>query len=173
MQKTTLLSNLPRSLGQYPALFASLAPIPETAVAGIYRAQFVGPSWLQRIAPSGLKILGLGGWWGKWLQANGNGTNIVWRDNELKPYMPIRLETRASLLDGKPCLAVIYPPQSPFPWRHVIDELRILNSKAYLGMTITNLPLFNKLPFPFVLHGNPTEPEVISFKDKYTNQIIS
>ena len=173
MEEPISHTELPASLGEYPALFATLEPIPETAVAGIYRAEFVGPGWLRAIAPPGLKILGLGGWWGKWLQENGDGTNIVFRHNQLEPYMPVTFAQRASLLDGKPCLAVLYPQESPFPWRHVTDELRVLDNGRYLGMTITDLPLARSMPLPFVLHANPTNADVDEFIIRYTKQITS
>lgn len=171
MQNAISITELPKSLTKFTTLFATLDPIPETAVAGIYRGEFVGPTWLQKIAPPGLKLLRFGGWWGKWLQENGEGNNITASNGTLHPFMPITFETRPSLLDNKLCLAILYPSQSPFPWRHVIDELRILDNGVYLGMTITNLPLVNKLPFPFILNAQPTGPEVTAFQENYIHTV--
>ena len=51
------------SLGHLRRLFTSLpAPV---SLAGVYRAEFVGPAWLRTLAPPSLALGGLAGWWGK------------------------------------------------------------------------------------------------------------
>jgi hypothetical protein len=43
---------------------------------------------------------------------------------------------------------VRYLPENPFPWPRVVDELRWLDAKTLLGLT-----LFNAAPpLPFLLH---------------------
>jgi hypothetical protein len=122
---------------------------------GIYQAVFVGPWWLRTIAGPGLYPLGLGGWWGKQFDGSGQGTNIVRRDGRLSPKLPVALAERSSLIDGRPCLAVIYPPESPFPWPWVVDELRSLDDERLLGMTlVARRPLY-KIALPFQLTRRP------------------
>jgi hypothetical protein len=60
-----------KSLGAFPALFATLAPPGLDSLPGYYRGEFVGPSWLRAIAPRGLGLIHLGGWWGKELAERG------------------------------------------------------------------------------------------------------
>ncbi len=137
------------SLSAFPALFARLdAP---QALSGTYRAAFTGPGWLRRIAPPGLWPLGLGGWWGKQFAADGSGMNLVLRGGELQRIFPIRLVPAQSLLDGKPCLSVRYEPECPFPWPHVVDDLRRLDEHTLLGMTMINAGPLHRLALPFLL----------------------
>ncbi len=137
------------ALGDFPALFASLeAP---QALLGDYRAAFTGPTWLQRIAGPGLWPLGLGGWWGKRFEADGSGVNLVQRGGELLRIFPIHLVSAPSLLDGKPCLSVRYHPECPFPWPHIIDDLRSLDERTLLGMTMVNAGALRRLALPFLL----------------------
>lgn len=136
--------------GQYPALFAGLeAP---DMLNGVFRAEFTGPWWLRRIAGPGLWPLGLGGWWGKEFDAQGNGVNLVRRRGELRRIFPIRLIPAHSLIDSKPCLSVRYDPTCPFPWPHVVDELRRLDDVTLLGMTYATLGPLRHLYLPFLLY---------------------
>ena len=56
-----------------------------------------------------------------------------------------------SLADGKPCAVLRYGAESPFPWRHVTDELRSLGDGKLLGMTVIDVPVLRGLAFPFLL----------------------
>jgi hypothetical protein len=95
--------------------------------------------------------LGLGGWWGKHFTADGSGMNLVRRGGELRRIFPIRLVPAPSLLDGRPCLSVRYKPECPYPWPHVVDELRSLDERTLLGMTMVNTGVLRKLALPFLL----------------------
>ncbi len=139
-----------QALRRYAVLFAGLdAP---DMLSGVYRAEFTGPAWLRFIAGPGLWPLGLGGWWGKEFDGQGNGVNLVRRRGELRRIFPLRLIPASSLIDGKPCLSVHYDPACPFPWPHVIDELRRLDDTTLLGMTYANVGVLRRLPLPFLLH---------------------
>lgn len=143
------------SLSSFRALFASLAPPPLDVVKGIYQAAFVGPWWLRAIAGPGLYPVGLGGWWGKQFDGRGQGSNIVRRKAQLATKMPISLTESPSLLDGRPCLTVIYLPSSSFPWPWVVDELRWLADDRLLGMTLVTRKPLNKIALPFLLTHRP------------------
>lgn len=143
------------SLAFYRTLFASLSPPTLSSVTGIYQADFVGPSWLRTIAGPGLYPLGLGGWWGKSFDGRGQGSNIICRNGQLSPKMPVTLAERPSAIDGRSCLAVNYPPESPFPWPWVVDELRSLDAKRLLGMTLFASGLLKGVALPFLLSHRP------------------
>lgn len=140
------------SLATFRELFSQLAPPQLSTLEGTYRAAFIGPWWLRAIAGPGLWPLGLGGWWGKRFDGRGWGTNIVRRRGVLLDKLPIEVVEAPSLLDGKPAIAVIYPPGSPFPWPWVIDELRQLDETYLLGMTLVKRSPFNRFALPFLLH---------------------
>jgi hypothetical protein len=143
------------SLSSFRALFATLAPPPLDVVNGVYQSAFVGPRWLRVIAGPGLYPLGLGGWWGKQFDGRGQGSNIVQRHTQLATKMPVSLSERPSLIDGRPCLTVIYPSSSPFPWPWVVDELRWLADNCLLGMTLVSRKPLNKSALPFLLTHRP------------------
>lgn len=143
------------SLASFRTLYSSLEPPTFTSVHGVYQSAFVGPWWLRTIAGPGLYPLGLGGWWGKQFDGHGQGSNIVRRRGRLSTTMPITLVEAPSLIDGRPCLAVRYPSESPFPWPRVIDELRRIDDRRLLGMTLIARPKLNRLALPFLLTHRP------------------
>jgi hypothetical protein len=140
------------SLAAFPALFAKFAPPSIDALPGYYRGEFVGPSWLRAVAPRGLGLIHLGGWWGKEIGADCSGANIVRRGKRLDRTFALRVEPATSVIDGKPVLAVRYGHECPFPWPHVIDEVREINDVLFLGMTVVDAGLLRHLPLPFILH---------------------
>jgi len=144
-----------RSLASFKPLYLSLAPPALASMQGIYQSAFVGPWWLRAIAGPGLYPLGLGGWWGKQFDGRGQGSNIVHRGGRLATKMPVSLAKRPSLIDEEPCLSVIYPASSPFPWPWVIDELRVLDNRRLLGMTLVTRSPLNKIALPFLLTHRP------------------
>jgi hypothetical protein len=122
---------------------------------GVYQSAFVGPGWLRAIAGPGLYPLGLGGWWGKQFDGRGRGSNIVRRGGRLSTRLAVTLVEAPSLVDGRPCLAVRYPSDSPFPWPLVIDELRLVDDRRLLGMTLVTRSPLNRLALPFLLTHQP------------------
>ena len=149
MTTPTPLSGKP--LSSFKPLFTTLAPPALASLQGVYRGQFTGPLWLRLTAAPSLVLAGLGGWWGKTFPGDATGLNLVLRHGRLQPCFPIRLALLPSLVDGKPCLAVHYTAECPFPWPHVIDELRCLDDTCLLGLTIINLGFLRRLAFPFLL----------------------
>jgi hypothetical protein len=143
------------SLASFRTFFSSLAPPGLASMQGVYQSAFVGPWWLRAIAGPGLYPIGLGGWWGKQFDGQGQGSNIVRRRGQLTTRLPVTLAEAPSLIDGRPCLAVLYLPESPFPWPWVIDELRLINDGRLLGMTLVTRPPLNRLALPFLLTHRP------------------
>jgi len=139
------------SLGAFPELFQALTPPAVSEMHGRFRAEFVGPGWLRRVAPPGLAPLGLGGWWGKTFDGRGQGMNLVQRRGQLVAVIPIQLKEAASLVDGRIGLNITYPPGTRFPWPHIIDEVRWLNDTTLLGLTLVTKAGLHRLALPFLL----------------------
>ena len=149
MVKVMELNSL--SLKQFRNLFVSL-PVPDmTSIRGVYRATFVGPSWLRTSAGPALALSGLGGWWGKEFSTDGTAINIVLRTGKFFTRFPMKLVTVQSFIDGKDGLALHYQPGNPFPWMYVVDELRQINDDTLLGMTLANVSGLRNMAFPFTL----------------------
>jgi hypothetical protein len=139
------------SLREFPDLFASHAVDQLPSLVGVYRGTFVGPGWLRATAGPVLALGGLGGWWGKRFEADGTAVNLVQRGGKLEPRCPMRLLTVTSALDGKATLALHYEPENRFPWPHIVDELRPLDSETVLGMTYVNVAALRGVATPFLL----------------------
>ena len=139
------------SLYKYRELFNSLGiPEPES-LPGIYKAAFVGPGWFTASAGPALVLTGLGGWWGKEIHADGTAINIVSRAGKFSRCFQMQFVTAKSFIDKRSGLALHYQPGSPFPWMYVVDEIRRVDGKTLLGMTIANLPGLRGLALPFIL----------------------
>ena len=145
----TKFNKLP--LKEFSNLFASSSVHNQSTPIGTYRASFVGPGWLRAAAGPALSIGGLGGWWGKQFKDDGTAVNLIQHGDKLEPRFSMRLIDAISALDGKPALALHYDPENPFPWPHIVDELRHLDSVTLLGMTYVNVSALQKLAFPFLL----------------------
>jgi hypothetical protein len=140
------------SLGRLRRLFTSLAA--PGSLAGVYRAEFVGPAWLRTLAPPSLALGGLAGWWGKAFDGQGGAVNIVVRDGTQRRVLPMTIAGIPSLIDGVPGLTLSYPKGSPFPWFWIVDEVRRLDEQTLLCMTVIKPRGLRKLAFPFVLHSD-------------------
>jgi hypothetical protein len=98
-----------------------------------------------------LAVTGLGGWWGKEFDPEGNAINLVWRKGRIEQRFPMRLVEQESYIDNQPGLALSYASNNPFPWPWIVDELRTITTGLVLGMTIAKPGPFRRLPLPFVL----------------------
>lgn len=58
-----------------------------------------------------------------------------------------------SLVDGKPCLRIVYVKGSRLPWARIVDELRHMEEGELLGMMVLNISWLPYLAFPFALHA--------------------
>lgn len=146
-------------LAEFPRLFATLAIPAIDHLSGRYSGQFTGPLWVRLAAGPVLWLGGLPGWWGKEIAGDGHGANLRRRGGSITPSVPVRLEKRPSLIDGKVGVSLLYPPRArlPLPW--VMDELRWLDEAQtiLLGMTVLARLGLQRLPVPFLLHriGGP------------------
>lgn len=138
-------------LRAFKAIYTNLTLPDVNAMPGTYRGAFIGPAWLRSIAPRGLQVAGLGGWWGKVLRSDGTGANLVERNGVLSEQFPIGYGQARSLIDRNPCMAIHYTPACPFPWPSVVDELRILDETSLLGMSLINWKAIHRLALPFLL----------------------
>ncbi|MBM4426400.1 MAG: hypothetical protein FJ031_04085 [Chloroflexi bacterium] len=123
----------------------------KTSIRGVYRAAFVGPGWLRTSAGPALALSGLGGWWGKEFSTDGTAVNIVLRAGKFSTRFPMKLVTAKSFIDGRDGLAIYYQTGNPFPWMHIVDELRQMDDGTLLGMTLANINGLRNLAFPFTL----------------------
>jgi hypothetical protein len=139
------------SLFEFPELFASLKPPRADSLRGLYQGIFVGPAWMRSLAGPLLVVTGLGGWWGKEFDAEGNAINLVWRKGQIEQRFPMRLVDQESYIDNQPGLALSYASNNPFPWPWILDELRTITNGLVLGMTIGIKGPLRRLPLPFVL----------------------
>ena len=136
------------SLSAWRARFLAL-PAPQPAsIPGFRRVAFVGPFWLRGSAPSAIGLGGLPGWLGKRFVSSDQAINVL---NSGEERLPMSVEFAASGLDGQPVLVCRYGPDSPFPWRRVRDECRVLSETAWLGMTLVDLPGLRRMGWPFLL----------------------
>ena len=143
------------SLAELRRLFSSLPPPEASARHGFFRATFIGPAWIRLSARPSLEVTGLPGWQGKQFLSADTATNVLQKRGARVQALAMQVTPGVSAVDGKPGLALTYPPQdgrpAPFPWRHVRDEMRVLDANTLLCMTIVDLPLLRHFAFPFLL----------------------
>ncbi len=140
------------SLRSFKRLFMTLSPPKMDFLQGVFEAEFVGPAWLRWSAGPSLILGGLRGWWGKELDGVGQGVNIVRRGGAFERVLPMVMRETLSLVDGQAGVSLTYPPGSPFPWPLIVDELRCIDEKQLLALTIVNVKGLRRAAFPFVLH---------------------
>lgn len=104
------------------------------------------------MAPPGIALLGLPGWWGKRFDGHRGAVNLLYRNGQFEERLPMQLQNIKSYIDGKSGIGLLYSPSAPIPWPWVVDELRILDGETLIGMTIANLGPLRKLAFPFILN---------------------
>ncbi len=139
-------------LGSYTALFSTLRTPDLAELAGMRKAEFVGPAWLRKTAGPALVLGGLGGWWGKEFLGPTDAVNLVLRGGSLKQVIPMKVAVAPSRLDGGPAVQLRYPPGSRLPWPWIIDELRQIDETTLLGMTMVAAGWFPRIAFPFMLY---------------------
>lgn len=115
--------------------------------ADFWRARFIGPWWLRLGGRPGVALSGLRGWQGKRFLTPGRATNVLTSGEALS----MQCRECPSSIDGGPVAALSYGADGPVPWRWVTDELRALDERTLLGMTVINLPLLRHFAFPFLL----------------------
>lgn len=139
------------SLGALKTLFATL-PAPDTGFRhGFFRASFVGPFWYRIGGFPTMDLTGLRHWQGKKFLTPDSATNILKRGEGTVQALSMKVVEAISLIDGQPVVALQYGKEAPFPWRHVRDELRVIDERTLLGLTRVDLPILRHFAFPFLL----------------------
>ncbi|WP_051756471.1 hypothetical protein [Nocardia sp. NRRL WC-3656] len=143
-----------RSSEELRALFRTAACPDLAEVTGRLEAELAGPALVRALAPIAFRLTGLADWWGKDLRpapaGDGlTGYNLAGPRGE-SATLPLRATIGPSRLDGAPAVVVSYASDAPFPWRRVVDDLRILADGTVLGLTF-GLPLTPRGGSPFLL----------------------
>ena len=144
------------SLPEIWRYFGTLKPPEPGSLAGYYRGIFVGSAGLRALWGPLLRLTGLGGWWGKKFDTSGNAVNLTIKRGRGEPRFPMFVVTHRSYLDRQPGLAMRYKPGNPLPWPYILDELRRIDDRALLGMTLVDVRPFRRLAFPFILEKRET-----------------
>lgn len=144
------------SLPEIWRYFGTLEPPDSGSLPGYYRGIFVGPAGLRAIWGPLLRFTGLGGWWGKEFDTSGFAVNLTIRNGRCESRFPMFVISHLSYLDRQPGLAMRYRPENPLPWPHILDEIRRIDDRALLGMTLVNTRPFRRLAFPFILEKRET-----------------
>jgi hypothetical protein len=132
--------------------FESREPPDLDTLVGTYRREYVGPSWLRRLAGPALGLTALRGWWGKDFPTPGRCENLVSRGETVERVLPVDVVRAVSLLDGKMGITLAYSSDSPRPYRWVVDELRLTETGSLLGMAVPSRRWLPRLALPFMLH---------------------
>jgi hypothetical protein len=140
-----------QSVSKLKALFSTLQAPATDMCSGFYRAEFIGPWWLRFSGRPSVALSGLPGWQGKQFLSDATATNILLKKGQTRQALLMRCVNGVSQVDGRHGLALHYGTDAPRPWRWVRDEIRAVDEKRILGMTVINLPLLNRFSFPFLL----------------------
>jgi hypothetical protein len=139
------------SIGSLRRAFESMEPPDPGTLTGTYRGEYVGPGWFRRLAGPALGLTALRGWWGKDFSA-GHCENLVSRGGTIERVLPVDVVRAVSLLDGKMGISLPYSPDSAWPYRWVVDELRQTPTGSLLGMVVPARRWLPRLALPFMLH---------------------
>ncbi|MGV9668119.1 hypothetical protein ACWDUL_22475 [Nocardia niigatensis] len=143
-----------RSSRELRALFRTAACPSLSEVSGRLEAELAGPALVRAVAPIAFRLTGLADWWGKDLRPVPGGQELAGHNlagpRGERTTLPLSATVGPSRLDGAPAMVLSYPPDAPFPWRRVVDELRILPDGTVLGLTF-GLPLTPRDGSPFLL----------------------
>lgn len=143
-----------RSLRQ---AFESLEPPDLDTLVGTYRGEYLGPTWFRRLLDFTATLTVLRGWWGKDFHSPGHCENLVSRGGSIERVLPVDVVQAVSVLDGKMGITLPYAPDSPRPYRWVVDELRKTPSGALLGMAVPVRGWLPRIALPFMLRPADSE----------------
>lgn len=145
------------SIGSLRRAFEAMEPPDRDTLVGTYRGEYVGPGWFRALAGPALGLTVLRGWWGKDFPSPGRCQNLVSRGGTIERVLPVDVVQAVSLLDGKRGITLPYSSGSPWPYRWVVDELRLAPNGSLLGMVVPARGWLPRFALPFMLH--PVEPE--------------
>lgn len=146
-----------QSIQALKALYRRLIPPSAESLLGVHRGSIIGPNAMRALSRPSLVLSRLGGWWGKRFDTPEQGLNIVQRRGRFRTKLPMLLEERPSLIDGLPSLVIVYPPASPWPWPWIVDEVRRVDERTCLGITVAEKPVTLTL-FAFALDASEIDP---------------
>ena len=139
------------SIRELKKLFASL-PVPEQAMRdGFFRASFIGPAWYRISGFPSVHVAGLPYWQGKKFLTPVSATNILRKNNDFVEALVMTVEEGISMIDGKLGVALRYGAEAPIRWCWVRDEIRAVDDRTLLGITIVDIPVLRHFCFPFLL----------------------
>lgn len=148
---TTALAR--RSAADLRELFRTAACPDLADVTGRLRAEIAGPAAVRIAAPIAFRLTGLSDWWGKDLRPADDGIlaghNLAGPDGE-RTTLALLAEIGPSRTGTGNAVLVNYPPTAPWPWRNVVDELRLLPDGTVIALTF-GLPLMPGGGSPFLL----------------------
>jgi hypothetical protein len=139
-----------KPLNAFKPLFTTLDPPDIHDLVGVYEAAITGPSWLRMGAGPSLALSGLGDWWGKEFTLQG-GANLVLREEKFQRKFPFQITIADSAIDGKAAISLRYPADCPFPWPHISEEIREIETGRWLGLTLIDLVGLRRMALPFLL----------------------
>ncbi len=140
-----------RPVAELRQLFAQLAPPEDAQLQGFFRAHWIGPLWMRRSGPATLALTGLPGWQGKRFLGQGQATNVLKMRGQELEALRMQVVHGPSQIDAQPAASLLYGDEAPRPWRWVRDELRALDERMILGITIVDRPWLRHFHFPFLL----------------------
>lgn len=122
-------------------------------LVGEHRAELVGPLWLRLPAPLFLAVRGMPFWAGKRFDppVDGvlHGVNVLRVRGFSRDSLPVTAQIED--VEGRSDLVIRYPQDAQWPWPHVVDRLRPLDSSTLIGLTF-GMPAMPDEGTPFLLH---------------------
>lgn len=149
MNSTSRVSQL--SIGKLKQVFRAASPVNAQELTGFYPGLPAGPWWFRLNSKPTMALTGFGGWLGKQFLGNDKAVNLFQTPQGKEQRFPMTFTRRASHIDGKDVLVLLYPSDARAPWCWVTDELRRTEDGNILGMTFVEAPVIRHMVFPFVL----------------------
>ena len=78
-------------------------------------------------------------------------TASIRENNDFVEALVMTVEEGISMIDGKLGVALRYGAEAPIPWCWVRDEIRAVDDRTLLGITIVDIPVLRHFCFPFLL----------------------
>ena len=73
------------------------------------------------------------------------------REEKFQRKFPFQITIADSAIDGKPAISLRYPADCPFPWPHISEEIREIEARRLLGLTLIDIVGLRRMALPFLL----------------------